>query len=146
MTIANARYTNPEHSAIAADFDGVAMRFPAVAGNRHYDALLASGAAVAPYVPPAPTAEDVRAEASRRMQVLVGARDEKHLDQTQAKAHEEAIALLDMKTSGVVLTAGQEARIAELRQVRAAFEAIRAASNAMEVSPPHDFAEDRHWP
>lgn len=28
---------------------------PAVAGNRDYDALVASGEAIAPYVPPAPT-------------------------------------------------------------------------------------------
>lgn len=43
---------------------------PAVPGNRDYDEIIASGVAIAPYQPPALTAEDVTAERDRRMALM----------------------------------------------------------------------------
>ena len=43
----------------------VEMSIPADAGNRHYREMIEQGIAIAPYVEPAPTAEQVRAERDR---------------------------------------------------------------------------------
>ena len=60
MDITDARYTSL--GLIIATVDGVESTIPAVGGNRHYDALIAQGVVIAPYVEPAKTAEQVRAE------------------------------------------------------------------------------------
>ncbi|MCH9806959.1 MAG: hypothetical protein K0U74_04440 [Alphaproteobacteria bacterium] len=101
-------------------------------------------AALAAYAPPAPTADDVRAEASRRMQALVGARDAGHLEIIVTNATREAIRLLRKGTAN--WTTAEATRAAELEAIDTAIEAIRAASNAMEASPPTDFADDSYWP
>jgi hypothetical protein len=43
-------------------------------------------------------------------------------------------------------TAEDTARAQVLWAADVAIEAIRSASNAMEQSPPDDYAADRHWP
>lgn len=93
---------------------------------------------------PPPTADDVRAEASRRMQALVGARDAAHLDIIVANGTREAVRLLRKGSDN--WSEIEAARAAQLEQLDAVFEAIRAASNAMEAAPPEDYADDRHWP
>jgi len=60
MNILNAQFTAT--GSINALVDGVQMSIPADAGNRHYAAILEQGIEIAPYVEPAPTAEQVRAE------------------------------------------------------------------------------------
>ena len=90
-------------------------------------------------------ADDVRAEASRRMQMLVGARDAAHLEIVIANGTREAVRLLRLKGERD-WTADEAMRAALLEQLDAAIEAIRAASNAMEESPPADYAADAHWP
>lgn len=87
----------------------------------------------------------VRAEASRRMQALVGARDASHLDIIIANASREAIRLLRLGEAN--WTAEQAARAAQLEAVDAAIEAIRAASNVLEAmdSIPADYADDSYW-
>ena len=93
---------------------------------------------------PPPTADDVRAEASRRMQALVGARDAAHLDIIIANGTREAVRLL---RKGSALWSDEErVRAASLEQIDIAFEAIREASNSLEADPPVDYADDRHWP
>lgn len=94
---------------------------------------------------PLVTADDVRAEASRRMQALVGARSAAHLDMIVANGTREAVRLLRFKAERP-WTAEEAARAAELEQLEAAIEAIRAASNLMEPAPPADYADDSHWP
>ncbi|MBU2583146.1 MAG: hypothetical protein KJ622_15665 [Alphaproteobacteria bacterium] len=144
MLVENARFANAAGTAVVADFEGVTVSFPATPGNRHYEALVAAGATPLPYVPPPPSADDVRAEASRRMQVLVGARDADHLEIIIANASREAIRLLRIGEAN--WTPEEAARAAALEQVDAMLEAIRAASNAMEADPPADYTDDRHWP
>jgi len=92
----------------------------------------------------APTAEDVRAEASRRMQALVSARDADHLAVILSNAQREAIRLLRIGADN--WTPQQAARAAELEAADAAIEAIRAASNAIEAAPPATYTDDQHWP
>ncbi|MEO1206028.1 MAG: hypothetical protein AAFV45_06825 [Pseudomonadota bacterium] len=91
-----------------------------------------------------PTADDVRAEASRRMQALVGARDAAHLDLIIANANREAIRLIRKEAGG--WTADEARRAAELEAADAGIEAIRAASNIMEAAPPSDVPGDARWP
>lgn len=91
-----------------------------------------------------PTAADVRSEASRRMQVLVGARDIAHLEIIIANGTREAVRLL--RKGAAAWTPEEAGRAAELEALDAAIEAIRAASNAMEKDPPVDYADDAHWP
>lgn len=105
-----------------------------------------ANAALAAYKQPTPSTEDVRNEASRRMQTLVGARDARHLELIQLKGHEDSIELLDLMSAGATLTAEQQQRAADLRYVRAAFQAIRNASNVLEPSPPADYTDDKYWP
>ncbi|MBU2531536.1 MAG: hypothetical protein KKB37_02255 [Alphaproteobacteria bacterium] len=90
------------------------------------------------------TADDVRAEAARRMMMLVGARDERHLEMTIANGNREAIRLLRVGADN--WTPEQAARAAQLEQVDVMIEAIRAASNVLEPVPPADYADDRYWP
>jgi hypothetical protein len=113
------------------------------------DALVANGvvpaSAVAEMIADPVTAADVRAEASRRMQSMFGARDGAHLEQKIANASREAIRLLRIKADRA-WTAEEAGAAAALEGADALVEAIRAASNAMEASPPADYADDAHWP
>lgn len=136
------QWANPGLTMVATS-DG--RYVPATADNQDYADLLASGAAIAPYAPPPPTAEDVRAEASRRMCALVSARNAEHLAQIIQNGNREAIRLLRIREDRA-WTAEEVAREATLRAVDAALEAIRAASNAMEPSPPADYAHASRWP
>lgn len=104
-----------------------------------------------------PTSADVRAEASRRMQAAFGARDAGHLEIIVANATREVARLNQIKVGvpaadGSWLVAPREwsaeerARLAALHAADLLLEAIRAASNAMEASPPADYADDSRWP
>ncbi len=100
----------------------------------------------------APTADDVRAEAQRRMMQRVGARSAAHLDVIIANGMREQGRLLAVRTGipGLVAarawTVEETARAQVLWAADQAIEAIRAASNAMEPTPPADFADDACWP
>lgn len=91
-------------------------------------------------------ADHVRHEASRRMQVLVGARDAHHLDIIIANATREAIRLLRKGTEN--WSDAERVRAGELEAIDDAIEAIRAASNLLEsTSPiPADYRDDYWWP
>ena len=92
--LSNPRYTDASKTRIGVVLDGRTAFIPADAGNADYADLLASGQEIAPYIPPAPTAEDVRAECRRRMRLALGARDDSHLDVLISNASREAIRLL----------------------------------------------------
>jgi len=92
----------------------------------------------------APTAHDVRAEASRRLQALVNARDAAHLEMILVNGTREAVRLL--RKGAANWTTEETARAATLESLDASVEAIRAASNVMEASPPDDYADDSRWP
>lgn len=92
---------------------------------------------------PAPvTADHVRAEAQRRMMLATGARDPAHLAIVIQNNTREQVRLL----RSPAMTAEEAARAAELGALDDRIEAIRAASNALEPSPPADYRDDRHWP
>ena len=100
------------------------------------------------------TVDDVRAECSRRMQVLVGARDAGHLAMIIQNANREATRLQAIRIGvpGVVTgrdwTEQEAQRAAALYLADAAIEALRAASNVLEAMDPipADYASDSRWP
>ncbi len=87
----------------------------------------------------------VRAEAARRMMVLVGARDERHLDIIITNGAREAIRLL--RKGQANWTPEEAQRAAALERMDRAIDAIRAASNRLEaMNPvPEDYADERWW-
>lgn len=95
----------------------------------------------------APSADDVRAEAARRMIALTGARDAAHLAVLISNASREAIRLLRIKAERP-WTAEEAARAAVLEAADAAIEAIRAASNVLEAAQPvpADYRDAGRWP
>lgn len=113
-----------------------------IASEAELTAVLEAYGLAGPYV----SADHVRKEASRRMQMLVAARDEEHLMIIQLKAHEEAVALLDALVGGAKWTSAQASRATELREIRRVFQEIRDASNVLEDNPPLDYRDDKHWP
>lgn len=70
MNITSARYTDASETSIAATIDGAELTVPVAPGNRHYEAIMSSGVAIAPYTAPVPTVEElcdrVDAERDRR--------------------------------------------------------------------------------
>jgi hypothetical protein len=66
MKITNAKYT--QSGSISATVDDIEMTIPIAPGNRHYNALIEQGIAIAPYVEPEPippTEDQVRTERNR---------------------------------------------------------------------------------
>lgn len=147
-----ARYTDATRTVVAIDGPDGRRFVPVDPDNRDYAALLAAGTVIADPEAPAPTADDVRAEASRRMQALVGARDADHLAIIIANGTREQGRLQATRTGipGVIAprewTEAEATRAGELWAFDAAIEAIRAASNVMEPDPPADYASDARWP
>lgn len=152
MQFTNARYVSEDRTMIDCDVDGVRMTLPADVRSERYRALIAAGVDIAEASAAVVTADDVRTEASRRMQALVGARDAAHLSQIIQNAQREAERLNIIRAGipGVIepraWTAEETARAAALWAADQAIEAIRAASNAMEADPPADYTNNARWP
>lgn len=98
----------------------------------------------APVAVPA-TADDVRAEASRRMQSLVGARDAEHLAIKLSNATRSGVRLLSIGVAN--WDAAQKAESDYLKQADAAIELIRVRSNDLEAMDPipDDYTDDAYW-
>lgn len=94
---------------------------------------------------PAPTSNDVRAEAQRRIIALVGAPDLTGCLIKQLNANMRANELNDFRHSRE-LTTDEAAEAEALRGLADQIKAIRAASNVLEPNPPPDYALDSHWP
>jgi hypothetical protein len=92
------------------------------------------------------TADHVRAEAQRRIIVLTGATDLSRCFARQLNASMRATELVNKKALGAIWTPDEAAEAAALQAFADAIKAIRAASNAMEPSPPADYTDDTHWP
>lgn len=92
----------------------------------------------------APTADDVRAEAARRIRALVGARDTAHLEIVLSNLTREHVRLLSIDEG--LRTRKQITRMAQLARIDEEIEAIRKVSNEMEDAPGLDFADPVHWP
>ena len=129
--ILSARYAKPEPPG-GYPADAAVIAVHATYGEQHrratddiddggMRAFLADGGVIGPYVAPPvvpPTADDVRAEANRRI---------------------EAVYPL-YKQLNIVRTGN-----GALATMSAFIDAIRVASNAMEASPPADYRDDSHW-
>lgn len=150
MEFSNARWMTPDRTQVSLQIDGAEAVVPASQENRFYRALVEAGVPIQAYQSGAPTADEVRAEASSRMQAMVGARDAAHLEIIVANGNREAIRLQDKRLEflageGEKLTDEEHARAEQLRAFDRAIEEIRAASNRLEPDPPLDFADDRYW-
>lgn len=102
--------------------------------------------AIATLPPLLPTADDVRAEAQRRIMLLTGASDLQSTIIKQLNAQMRASELTFKLATGVALSEAEQAEAAALQAMAAGIKAIRAASNVLEPSPPVDFRNDTHWP
>ena len=153
----NAKFSE-NNAGITATRNGKVVVIPADPANRDYrivtegDASLGLGpVTIALYVPSAPAAEEVRAEARRRIMALMNARDERHLQSLILDVTREAVRLQNKKLkyiedrSNPGWTAREAARAAELEKLDRAIEALRTRSAEMEENPPVDYADDRYW-
>lgn len=120
---------------------------PVAPGNRDYEAILASGVAIDPYVHPPVTVSDVKAECQRRIIALTGTADVIGCIIKQSNANMRANELNDKRIAGEVLTAGEEAEATALHNLAVAIKALRAKSNEIEALDPIplDFTADARW-
>ena len=95
---------------------------------------------------PRPTADDVRAEAQRRIIALTGTSDLIACMIKQSNANMRANEFNDKRLRGEKLTAAEDAEAAALRSLADKIKAIRVASNVMEPAPPADYKADSRWP
>lgn len=107
----------------------------------HLDRLLKAHALVSPHI----SADDVRAEAQRRIMALVGATTLDGCIIKQLNANMRANELNDIRHDRE-WTSGEAAEAAALRGLANQIKAIRVASNVLEPSPPANFKADEHWP
>ena len=132
-----AQFSNPEHTSIDAVIGGKAVGVPVDAANRHYRLLVESNTVIIDYAASAVTADDVRAEAGRRILAVYGWAQQNNM-------LAEAISLSEIGASD--RNDAQNARVVVLNDAWAWVAAVRAASNVMEASPPDNYRDDSHWP
>lgn len=141
---ANARWGDQEQTFILAERDGSTVHVPADPGNADFRRLTAGAPAfdldatpIAEFASPAPSADDVRAEAARRILSRYPLWKQQNLMSRRVQ--------LLIKPDG---DRTPEDR-AEARAIDAALEWIdrmRSASDVMEASPPIDFEAAARWP
>lgn len=95
-----------------------------------------------PYV----SADDVRAEAQRRIIVLTGQQDIIGCLIRQHNAQMRATELTLIKAEGGAWTPEQAAEAAALQSLALQIKAIRAASDVLEPNPPANYQDDSLWP
>ena len=99
-------------------------------------------------VPVVITADQVKAEAQRRIIALTGKPTLQDCMIKQFNALMRAGQLTDKRVNGGTLTAEEETEAATLRGLADKVKAIRSASDVIElIRPiPFDYADNRHWP
>ena len=102
---------------------------------------------IAAFDPTAPIPDDVRAEAQRRMIILVNAKNSDDLNIKIQNGLREAARLLQKEIDGITLTQAEIDRKNQLKQIDAAIENIRAKSNILEVMNPipSNYTDDSWW-
>ena len=149
MSISSARFTAPDKESVLVTYsDGMVRTVPVVSNNREYAALIASGVAISEFTNTPHTADDVRTEASKRLQAFFSARDAANLEIIIINGVREATQYHNLERQGVVWTGQQAYRALVLAVSYDFIEEVRAASNVMEVMDPipDDYAADKHWP
>lgn len=137
-----ARWGNRDQTTVVADIGGIPTVVRAMPGLQLYDHIVGEGIKIAPYQP---TADDVRAEAQRRVIGLMRASDFNSCIVKQLNATMRATELTNKVALGAELTPAEAAEAQQLQAMVAAIKVIRACSNAMEANPPADFAADARW-
>ena len=145
-----ARFQDASQDLIIAlidgrEYSGVRLSQDGDINRRVYD-WVAAGGQIAAFEAPAPTVDDVRTEAQRRIVGLTGARDLQSCVIKQLNALMRVGELNDKQARGEALSPTEQAEAGALRSLAAAVKAIRAASNILEASPPADYASNTHWP
>lgn len=135
----DARFLNEAGSIIRVEDETGVRDVPADAGNSDYAALIASGTPIAAFQAPPPTADDVRAEARRRILAV-------YPDWKQLNMNARATELTSIEMRQGSLTPEEETERGALEAAWQWIKSVRAASNAMEADPPADFADDANWP
>ncbi|MCB9993129.1 MAG: hypothetical protein H6873_05680 [Hyphomicrobiaceae bacterium] len=111
------------------------------------------------WLPPAPTADDVKEECRRRLMRAFGKTSREDLENAIRDANEEATALLDERLAAIEgaisngkalgkLPAQKLSRASGLRGAKAIVDAHDQASKALRAMDPipADFADDKYWP
>lgn len=142
MNMTSARWANREKTEIIVGIEDIGTLIRAQPGLAIYDDIVAQGVDVAAY---RPTPADVRAEAQRRIIALTGAADFNGCIVKQLNASMRATELTNKRVMGGEWTTEDAAEAAALQALAAAIKVIRHRSNAMEQSPPDDFADDVRW-
>lgn len=119
---------------------------PRNADYQHFIGWVEAGNTPEPYTPPQPTADDVRAEAQRRIIALTGTTEIIGCLTKQHNAQMRATELTIILAMGGTWTPEQAAEAAALQAMANAVKAIRAASNVLEPNPPADYADNQYWP
>lgn len=111
---------------------------PADPANTDYQAILASGVAIAEPDAPIVTEDMVREEAHRRIRVLLGAVSTAHAALIVADNEREMRCLAEAGE-------GKSKRASELRALDSKIEAIWTGYNDVPSPPPADFAAASRW-
>lgn len=148
MTIEAAKFTTAEHSHVAALVDGQLHCFSASEGVAIWDYIVANSIPVAAFAAPPATADDVRAEAQRRIIAITGTTDIIGCLIRQHNAQMRATELTLIQAQGGTWTEAEAAEAAALQGLADAIKAIRAASNVLEVMDPipTNYADNSLWP
>jgi hypothetical protein len=140
MTV-TAKYTDaPRTSIVVSGAVGGVNNPSGLAAGPLAARLLALGVTIADYAAPAPTADQVRAEARHRILAV-------YPEWAQANMTARAVELVKTLATGT-LTADEQTELAALESAWAWIKSVRASSNTLEVmSPiPADYTADQRWP
>lgn len=136
MNVKNARWTDAAHTVGAADIGGVEHRGITAGAVWLWSAFLESGP-----TPYAPTADDVKAEAGRRINL-------RYPLWRQSNMNMRANELQEVRIAGGTLTPEEQAEADALKAAATWIKSVRDTSDALEaMSPvPVDYADNAYWP
>lgn len=97
------------------------------------------GFAARPVPTPVPVSVQIKAEARRRILAVFP-------DWKQTNMVARGVELVRIKAEGGAWSTGEAVEAAALDAAWAWIKSVRAASDALELDPPADFAADQHWP
>lgn len=143
------RWANSQRTVLKRSMDETNTNIPAYETNsdyREYLEWVAQGNVAEDYQPPAPTANEIRAECQRRIMIITGTPgDFQRCMVKQLNALMRAAELVNKKALGEELTESELAEEQILMNLANAIKALRAKSNILEANPPIDYTDDQYW-